>query len=220
MRSTASSTSVDDRRQRAGSRAGRHPMPSRSASISRTVPPARGAGRAVRLREEAHPADQVPGDYITISSGLGEAPPLNIIVLPVLFEGGEGGDRACLVQPLQRDAPVLPRPAHRIDRHRAQHDRGEHAHGRPAEAVAAADHRAAEPAGGAEEDQRRLEQQAATLRQSEELLRQQQEELQQTNEELEDKARLLEIRSRGRSARTAKSSRPSRRWRRRPSSSR
>ena len=29
----------------------------------------------------------VPGDYIQISSGLGEAPPLNIIVLPVLFEG-------------------------------------------------------------------------------------------------------------------------------------
>src|SRR5207245_559021 len=30
---------------------------------------------------------RVPADYIQISSGLGEAPPLNIIVLPVLFEG-------------------------------------------------------------------------------------------------------------------------------------
>jgi hypothetical protein len=29
----------------------------------------------------------VPGDYIQIGSGLGEAPPLNVIVLPVLFEG-------------------------------------------------------------------------------------------------------------------------------------
>jgi signal transduction histidine kinase/ActR/RegA family two-component response regulator len=29
----------------------------------------------------------VPGDYVQISSGLGEAPPLNIIVLPILFEG-------------------------------------------------------------------------------------------------------------------------------------
>ncbi len=30
---------------------------------------------------------KVPSDYIHISSGLGEAPPLNIIVLPILFEG-------------------------------------------------------------------------------------------------------------------------------------
>ena len=29
----------------------------------------------------------VPGDYVKISSGLGESPPLNIIVLPILFEG-------------------------------------------------------------------------------------------------------------------------------------
>ena len=29
----------------------------------------------------------VPGDYVRINSGLGESPPLNIIVLPVLFEG-------------------------------------------------------------------------------------------------------------------------------------
>src|ERR1700732_4471321 len=30
---------------------------------------------------------EVPGDYVRVSSGLGEAPPLNIVVLPVLFEG-------------------------------------------------------------------------------------------------------------------------------------
>ena len=30
---------------------------------------------------------EVPGDYVRINSGLGVAPPLNIIVLPVLFEG-------------------------------------------------------------------------------------------------------------------------------------
>jgi signal transduction histidine kinase/HAMP domain-containing protein/ActR/RegA family two-component response regulator len=30
---------------------------------------------------------EVPGDYVRINSGLGGAPPLNIIVLPVLFEG-------------------------------------------------------------------------------------------------------------------------------------
>src|SRR5262249_40485329 len=30
---------------------------------------------------------EVPGDYVRISSGLGEAAPSNIVVLPVLFEG-------------------------------------------------------------------------------------------------------------------------------------
>src|SRR5690606_2024808 len=30
---------------------------------------------------------KVPNDYVQVTSGLGEAPPLNIIVLPVLFEG-------------------------------------------------------------------------------------------------------------------------------------
>jgi signal transduction histidine kinase/HAMP domain-containing protein/ActR/RegA family two-component response regulator len=30
---------------------------------------------------------EVPGDYVRINSGLGSSPPLNIIVLPVLFEG-------------------------------------------------------------------------------------------------------------------------------------
>jgi signal transduction histidine kinase/HAMP domain-containing protein/ActR/RegA family two-component response regulator len=30
---------------------------------------------------------EVPGDYVSINSGLGASPPLNIIVLPILFEG-------------------------------------------------------------------------------------------------------------------------------------
>ena len=33
------------------------------------------------------PAHRRPGDYVRINSGLGASPPLNIIVLPVLFEG-------------------------------------------------------------------------------------------------------------------------------------
>jgi hypothetical protein len=39
------------------------------------------------LEKEKIVLTNVPGDYIQIGSGLGEAPPLNIIVLPVLFEG-------------------------------------------------------------------------------------------------------------------------------------
>jgi len=40
------------------------------------------------LEKEKIVLTSVPPDYVQISSGLGEAPPLNIIVLPVLFEGG------------------------------------------------------------------------------------------------------------------------------------
>jgi len=39
------------------------------------------------LEKERILLSNVPGDYIQINSGLGEAPPLNIVVLPVLFEG-------------------------------------------------------------------------------------------------------------------------------------
>ena len=39
------------------------------------------------LEKERILLTDVPGDYIRINSGLGESPPLNIIVLPILFEG-------------------------------------------------------------------------------------------------------------------------------------
>jgi HAMP domain-containing protein/signal transduction histidine kinase/CheY-like chemotaxis protein len=39
------------------------------------------------LEKERILLTNVPHDYINVTSGLGEAPPLNIIVLPVLFEG-------------------------------------------------------------------------------------------------------------------------------------
>ena len=50
----------------------------------------------------------------SITSGLGEAPPRNIIVLPVLFEGQvKAVHRAGLVRAVQPDAPGVPRSAHR-----------------------------------------------------------------------------------------------------------
>jgi HAMP domain-containing protein len=56
----------------------------------------------------------------------------------------QGGHRAGVVLSLQRDSSQLPRPAHRVDRHRAQHDYRDDANGRTAQAVAVAGHRAAE----------------------------------------------------------------------------
>jgi len=43
-------------------------------------------GQCAREKERILLTD-VPGDYVTINSGLGDSPPLNIIVLPILFEG-------------------------------------------------------------------------------------------------------------------------------------
>ena len=39
------------------------------------------------LEKERILLTEVPSDYIKINSGLGESPPLNVIVLPILFEG-------------------------------------------------------------------------------------------------------------------------------------
>src|SRR5678815_4507115 len=56
-------------------------------NVSNTFELGQGLVGQCALEKETILLTRVPGDYITISSGLGEAPPLNIIVLPVLFEG-------------------------------------------------------------------------------------------------------------------------------------
>ncbi|MGH7746274.1 MAG: GAF domain-containing protein, partial [Candidatus Dormibacteria bacterium] len=107
---------------------------------------------------------QVPTDYVQISSGLGEAPPLNIIVLPVLFEGQV---RAVIeLASFNRFSPT----------HQDFLDQLTESIGIVLNTI---------------EANMRTE---SLLEQSQSLaheLQSQQEELQQTNEELEDKARLL-----------------------------
>ena len=50
--------------------------------------PRRGPGRPVRRStEEDRMLTPTSPEYVKIASGLGEAPPLNILVLPVIFEG-------------------------------------------------------------------------------------------------------------------------------------
>ena len=91
-----------------------------------------------------------PPDYIQISSGLGEATPLNIIVLPVLFEGEvKAVIELASFHPFSAIHQHLPRPAHREHRRRAQHDQRQHADRGAAAAVAEADPGAAEPVEGA-----------------------------------------------------------------------
>ena len=58
-----------------------------TAGCRRRVRGRRRPGGPVRPGEAEDRSDNVPRDYIRISSGLGSASPLDLIVLPVIFEG-------------------------------------------------------------------------------------------------------------------------------------
>src|SRR5215211_6331122 len=141
----------------------------------------------------------VPDDYIQITSGLGEAPPRNIIVLPILFEGE--------VKAVVELASFLPfSQIHQTFLDQLQESIGVvlnmiAANMRTEELLQQSQKLTQELQSQSEELKRQqdelrhsnseLEQQARTLKQSEEMLKDQQEELQQVNEELEEKASLL-----------------------------
>ncbi|HEX2699431.1 MAG TPA: HAMP domain-containing protein [Acidimicrobiales bacterium] len=135
---------------------------------------------------------EAPADYVKVSSGLGEAAPVNVIVLPILFEEQVLGvielgalrpftevNQTFLEQVIETIGVVL---STIIANTRT-------------EELLSESQRLAQELQAQQEELRRsnaeLESQAASLKASEELLQQQQEELQQTNEELQEKARLL-----------------------------
>jgi HAMP domain-containing protein/CheY-like chemotaxis protein/GAF domain-containing protein len=144
------------------------------------------------LEKERILLSEVPNDYIKISSGLGEATPLNIVVLPVLFEG-------------QVKAVIELASFHRFSEiHLTFLDQLTESIAIVLNTIAAStrteellkqSQSLAEELQGQQreltETNQRLEEQARSLKASEELLKQQREQLQQTNEELEEKAELL-----------------------------
>ncbi len=134
----------------------------------------------------------VPSDYVRISSGLGEAAPLNIVVLPVIFEGQVKGvielasfhhfkdiHLSLLDQLTETIAIVLNTIAANMR----------------TETLLTKSQSLAEELTSQQEELRetntRLEKQAATLQESEDLLKRQQDELKRANEELETKASQL-----------------------------
>ncbi|MDP9279726.1 MAG: HAMP domain-containing protein [Gemmatimonadota bacterium] len=141
----------------------------------------------------------VPDDYIRITSGLGEAAPRNVLVLPVLFEGE--------VKAVIELASFLPfSQIHQLFLDQLAETVGVvinmiAANMRTAELLEQSQGLTLELQSQSEELRKQqeelkrsnaeLEAQATTLRTSEELLKDQQEELQQVNEELEEKASLL-----------------------------
>ncbi|NJO41183.1 MAG: HAMP domain-containing protein [Cyanobacteria bacterium RU_5_0] len=146
------------------------------------------------LEKERILLTSIPDDYIKISSGLGEATPLNAVVLPVLFEG-------------QVTAVIELASFQRFNEiHLMFFDQLTESIAIVLNTIAASmrtEELLKQSQSLAEELQtqqkeltetnKRLEQQAQTLKASEELLKNQQEQLQQTNEELEEKAELLAL---------------------------
>ncbi len=149
------------------------------------------------LEKERILLTEVPSDYIKISSGLGEATPLNVVVLPVLFEGQVTAvielasfrrfseiHLTFLDQLTESIAIVLNTIAASM---------------RTEELLKQSQSLAQElqtQQNELRETNKRLEQQAKSLQASEELLKSQQEQLQQKNEQLEERSRLLALQNR------------------------
>ena len=135
---------------------------------------------------------EVPDDYIKINSGLGESKPLNIIVLPVLFEGEVIAVielasfnrfteiQLAFLEQLMLSVGIVSNAVIASTRTQAllieSQSMGEELQTQQEEL---------------QESNKKLELQAKTLKDSELLLKSQQEELQQTNEELEEKSNVL-----------------------------
>jgi len=139
----------------------------------------------------------VPNDYIKIGSGLGEATPLNVIVLPAVFEHQVlavielasfqpfGDIHLAFLDQLAENIAIV------LNNMIANHKTKELLE----ESQTLTEELQAQQEELTERNQR-LAEQAKTLRESEQLLKEQQEELQQTNEELEEKTELLALQNR------------------------
>jgi CheY-like chemotaxis protein/signal transduction histidine kinase/HAMP domain-containing protein len=148
----------------------------------------------------------VPGDYVQISSGLGEARPLTIVVLPVLFEGDVKAvielasfhrfseiQLSFLDQLTESLGIVLNTIAATMRTEELLKQSQSLAHELTVrqQELTETNARLEQHARSLQASEDRLRQQQDELQQTNEELEQQQEELQQTNEELEEKGRLL-----------------------------
>jgi HAMP domain-containing protein/CheY-like chemotaxis protein/signal transduction histidine kinase len=134
----------------------------------------------------------VPSNYVHVKSGLGEAPPNNIVVLPVLFEGEVkavielstfhtfSDTHLTFLDQLTESIGIV---LNTIEANTRTEDLLLQSQSLAGELQSQQDE--------LKKTNEQLEQQARSLRESEDLLKSQQEELRQTNEELQDKAALL-----------------------------
>ncbi len=149
------------------------------------------------LEKERILITEVPNDYIKISSGLGEATPLNAVVLPVLFEGQVTA--VIELASFRRFSEIHLMFFDQLTESIAIVLNTIAASMRTEELLKQSQSLAEELQSQQKEltdTNKRLEQQAQSLKASEELLKSQQEQLQQTNAELEEKAELLALQNR------------------------
>ena len=146
------------------------------------------------LEKERILLTEVPHDYIKISSGLGEATPVNVVVLPVLFEGQITA--VIELASFRRFSEIHLTFFDQLTESIAIVLNTIAASMRTEELLKQSQSLAEElqsQQNELRETNKRLEQQAQTLKASEDLLKKQQEELQKTNAELEEKAELLAV---------------------------
>ncbi len=164
----------------------------RRKQLANRFSPGEGLVGQCVLEKEQILLTELPDDYTHIISGLGEAPPRNLVVLPVLFEDEVKAvlELASFNRFTEIHLTFLEQLAESIGivlNTIAASMRTE-------ELLKQSQTLAGELQSQQEElreTNERLEKQAGSLRESEELLKKQREQLQQTNEELEEKAELL-----------------------------
>jgi HAMP domain-containing protein/CheY-like chemotaxis protein/signal transduction histidine kinase len=168
-------------------------------NLSNVFKPGEGLVGQAALEKKPIVVSNVPDDYVKISSGLGEAPPRYIIVIPVLFEGEvkaviELGSFRAFNQNQQVFLDQLAESVGVVINMISASMRTEELLQQSQSLTQELQSQSQELQTQQEELRRtngELEAQAKSLRASEEQLREQQEELQQVNEELEEKAALL-----------------------------
>jgi HAMP domain-containing protein/CheY-like chemotaxis protein len=148
-------------------------------------------GQCAADRRSLH-LGELPPEYLKLQSGLGDAPPRDLVVLPVLFEGEVKAvlELASLGRFDEIRLNFLEQLAESIGIVLNTIEANMRTEGLLQQSQALTEG-LQEQQEALTETNKRLEQQTRSLQQSEELLKKQQDELQQTNLELEDKAQLL-----------------------------
>jgi len=163
-----------------------------SKNLARTVSIGEGLVGQCAYEKKRILLEDVPHDYIRVGSTLGSAAPLNVIILPVLFEGEVKAvvELASLRKFSETHLSFLDQLTESIGVVFNTIEANMRTEGLLEQSQSLTKELQSQQE-ELKETNDRLEQQAQNLQNSERLLKNQQEELQRTNEQLQEKAKLL-----------------------------